>query len=337
MTIVVRKGFWLAVWLCGGLLLCGSARAQAPTTGPASAQPHSAPANAPPPPPLVAKSPVDFFRELLALNAAERKQLLAARPPEIRKRILAKVGEYESLPPDERELRLRATELRWFLWPLMQMPATNRLEQLAMVPEQDRKLVEDRLREWDKLSADMQKELLDNEAAVRIMTAPEDQKGKLTENLSPAQRETLQAGILKWQALSEEQRQKIMRRFNRFFDLTTEEKHKALSTLSEPERQQIEKTLRAFGNLTAAQRASCIRSFDKFASLSLADRQQFLKNAESWKLMSPGQRQAWRELVHKIPQMPPFPPGFDFPPLPPQPMPSGLPRGIHSVASTNGN
>ena len=47
------------------------------------------------------------------------------------------------------------------------------------------------------------------------------------------------------------------------------------------------------------QRAQCIRSFEKFASLSLAERQQFLKNAERWKLMSPSERQAWRELVNQ--------------------------------------
>ena len=49
----------------------------------------------------------------------ERENFLTNRPPEIRKRILAKVGEYEALDPDERELRLRATELRWYLMPLL--------------------------------------------------------------------------------------------------------------------------------------------------------------------------------------------------------------------------
>src|SRR4051812_21202999 len=69
----------------------------------------------PPPPPL--KSPVDLFRELLGLSLTERRQFLSNRAPIIQKRLLAKVREYESLKPDERELRLRATELRWYLLP----------------------------------------------------------------------------------------------------------------------------------------------------------------------------------------------------------------------------
>ncbi len=53
-----------------------------------------------PPPP---KCPVDFFRELLALTPAERRQALTNRPPESQQRILAKVQEYQALPADERE------------------------------------------------------------------------------------------------------------------------------------------------------------------------------------------------------------------------------------------
>jgi hypothetical protein len=130
----------------------------------------------------------------------------------------------------------------------------------------------------------------------------------------------LERGIQQWDAMSEGQRRSTLNRFNQFFQLTPPEKQKALETLSEPERRQIEKTLQTFGSLPPAQRAQCIRSFAKFTSLSLEERQQFLKNAERWKLMSPGERQAWRQLVNRLP--PPLPPGVrplprGTPPLPP--------------------
>ncbi len=80
------------------------------------------------------KSPVDFFRQLLAMTPDERDDFLTNRPPEIRARILGKVAEYEALGPNERELRLRATELRWYLMPLLQEPPTNRTVRLAQVP-----------------------------------------------------------------------------------------------------------------------------------------------------------------------------------------------------------
>jgi len=53
------------------------------------------------------------------MSPAERNHSLTNRTPEARARILAKVREYQVLGPDERELRLRATELRWYLTPLL--------------------------------------------------------------------------------------------------------------------------------------------------------------------------------------------------------------------------
>ena len=291
----------------------------------------------PPPgktPPLpLSQSPISFFRELLAMNPGERIQALTNRTPELQSQILAKVREYESFKPEERELRLRVTELRWYLWPLMTAPATNRAALLANVPGGYRESVEDRLREWDKVPTDVQKELLGIEPTLRYFAEIEGrsdaQRQQILNSISPARRKLLEKGIAQWDSLSEDQRHNTLRRFNQFFELTAGEKEKALSTLSEPERRQLEKTLRTFGSLQPAQRAQCIRSFAKFASLSLEERQQFLKNAERWKLMSPSERQAWRQLVTRLP-----------PPLPP-PRPPPLPRvaraGTARTIVTNGN
>src|SRR4051812_4211960 len=83
-----------------------------------------------------AKSPVALFRELLAMSPEERNGAIAIRPPDIQKRILEKLQEYEILPDELRELRLRETELRWYLRPLMDEPRTNRAAKLALIPEE---------------------------------------------------------------------------------------------------------------------------------------------------------------------------------------------------------
>ena len=326
MSLPRRNIFRVAILLGASHLLAASLLAQAATNHPASATTNSTrahprvsgipmPPESPPQPP--SQSPISFFRELLAMNATERKQALTNRSPEGQKLILAKVREYQSLPPDERELRLRATELRWYLLPLMNTPATNRPAKLAMIPGPDRQLVEDRLQEWDKLSPEAQKELLANEATIAYITDLEgrtaEQRRQMVANLPPARRELLENGINKWGSMSEEQRRKMLERFKGFFDLSAQEKQKALNTLSGPERRQIAQTLRTFGSLPPVQRIQVIRSFGKFADLSLAERQQFLKSAERWKLMSPAERQAWRDLVYRLP--PPEPP--DLPPMPP--------------------
>jgi hypothetical protein len=288
-------------------------------------------AGAPPPPPAppappAVKSPVDLFRELLAMSPGERSRFLADRSPEARKLILAKVREYLSLKPDVRELRLRVTELRWYLWPLMNTDPTNRAPLLARIPEADRRLVQDRLLQWDVLPPNCQEQLLENEATVRYFTELQEQNGPRTPDISPARREKLQAGIVQWQALPENDRRNIADRFNQFFGLSEREKQQTLRTLSGPERRQIEKTLKNFSQLSPRQRAECIRSFEKFASLSVEERQQFLKNAERWKLMTPAERQAWRDVVNRVspmmimPPVVPMPPAMAMPPRPPAPV-----------------
>jgi len=117
----------------------------------------------------------------------------------------------------------------------------------------------------------------------------------------------LQEGIEKLQKLPEVQRQKLIDRFNDYFGFKPAEKERILRTFSDPERQQIEKTLNKFEQLSSVQRAQCIHSFEKFAGLSLEERQQFLKNAALWKLMTPSQRQEWKQLVDEFSSIP-FPP-----------------------------
>ena len=315
------RSLLLAVILSAGAGLCVPLRAQVATNASLPSMP-------------AVKSPVDFFRELLAMPLDERKKSLADRPPEIQKRILAKVREYESLKPDDRELRLRATELRWYLFPLMNMPETNRAVQLAFIPADMRPLVEDRLEQWNKLSPDAQREFLENDQAMQYFTQLEsstgEQRQKILADISPVRRERLEAGIARLRAMPEDQRNKISGRFSQFFDLTPKEKEETLGMLPEAERQQMEKTMRAFEKLTPEKRARCVRAFQKFTGMSLAERQQFLVNAERWRLMSPAERQAWRDLVSKMPIWPPMPPGFPstLPPLPPLP-----PKPALSVAT----
>src|SRR5207302_8224072 len=95
------------------------------------------------PMPAPAKPPIEFFRELLVMTGPERNAALADRTPEDRNQILAKVREYRALKRNEQELRLKATELSWYMLRLMRASATNRAVQLAAVPPAMRKPLED--------------------------------------------------------------------------------------------------------------------------------------------------------------------------------------------------
>jgi hypothetical protein len=327
------------VWMCA-LAGCSAALwAQAPSgagAGQAAGSSSEALTRLTPPSP---KSPVDSFRNVLAMTPVERREFLEKRPPEAQKVILEKVQEYQGLRPEERELRLRVTELRWYLMPLLNTPATNRAAQFSTIPIELRPLIEARVREWDKLSTAAQQELLDNESTVRfyfeLAARPAEQRSATMTNLPAAVVEQRESGLRRWQSLTQTQREAIVDHFREYFELTAAEKERTLLTLSEPERVQIEKTLRTFEGLTPQQRAQCLRSFQKFANLTPAERQQFLRNAERWERMTPSERQTWRSLVSNLSRQPPAPPGFAAPSLPSPPAPRS--GGGQNSWATNSN
>jgi hypothetical protein len=257
----------------------------------------------PPPVPQI-QSPVTFFRQLLAMSPSERIISLTNRTPETRARIMAKVHEYLVLSPDERELRLRSTELRWYLTPLFRMAPADREPRLALVPDDMRALVKSRLTQWDLLPPPLQQEFLANDRALHYFAHIETTNSATTSS----------------------EQQTIAGQFNQIFELTPEEKQQALKTLSNAERAQMEKTLQAFGQLPPRQRLLCVKNYARFTGMSPAERADFLKNAQRWSQMSPQERQTWRDLVANVPLWPPLPPTI-LPPnlIPPHP-PLKLPR-----------
>ena len=254
------------------------------------------------------KSPVALFRDLLALSPQERRDAIAIRPQDIQKRILEKLNEYQILPLELRELRLRETELRWYLRPLMDEPRTNRQAALAKIPDGLREEVASRLQLWDLHPEPLQQQFKDNDlianyfAQVRIATP--EQRQEFLNQMSPERRDELEKGLDRWQKMSEADRRKALAGFNTFFQLTPEQKEKISNTLSEDERRQMEQTLSSYGNLNPQQRAQCINSFEKFKSMTPAEQQQFLKNAERWQEMTIEERQKWRQLVIVAPITP---------------------------------
>jgi phage-related protein len=318
MTTLPRCTLFLLVGLIAGPLFCSTVAAQT------DAQPEKQTSTVAPPPAVSIpptpnfKSPVDRFRELLAMNNQQREIFLTNQPVKASQRLLVKVNEYQAMKPDERELRLRATQLRWYLLRFMNMPAVNRQAQISLIQDPaDRQFLEYRLQLWDDLSPQQQKDVLEYETAVQYLDHPSASHTNDINALPGKQREEMVKKINTWQSLPSSQREQMYAHFQKFFELTDDEKQKALRSLPETERQQIDKTLKSFAHLPKEKREKCVRSFQKFAGMSPEEREQFLKNAERWKEMTPAERESWRNLVARLPALPPLPPGLSAPPLPP--------------------
>lgn len=283
----------------------------------------AAPANDPPadlPLPPAPESPIAQFRGWLHLSEPDRHQALSDRPEPMRAVLLAKLAEYDAMDPTRRELRLRATELQYYLRPLLRLSATERAASLDHVPAEFRPLIDDRLSQWDAIDTATRQELTRNSWAiryfVRLETGTEAEQAALRSELPPERRAQFESELARWKSLPANQRHEITRAFHRFFELPAEAQQRALDNLPESERRQIQATLRAFGQLAPAQRQVCLDSFRKFAGLTPSERADFLRNADRWKEMSPEDRATWRRLVTQLPPMP-------RPPVPTPPSPIG--------------
>lgn len=275
------------------------------------------------PPSPVVPSPIAFFRQLLNTNSEGRRLALHQRSDIQRELIQAKLEEYEALPAAEREQRLRATEFRYYLRPLLTAPTNNRPVQLAQVPPEFRGPIGDRLARWDALPENTRQNLQAYDHAVawlaRFQVANRASAGGHPPAPPPPTGTQLEFELARWQALPEAQRDQLCRQFEELLQLPNPDWERTLGDLSPEERRQMEETLQAFARLAPAQRQISIRSFRKFASMSAAERADFLRSADRWREMSPADRAQWRQIVE---QLPPLPPGFSTPPPFPPPFPS---------------
>ena len=321
MILRLNRSLWLALALSAAGFF---ALAQtSPVPPPSAAGPSAKPV-------AMMKSPVELFRQLLAMKPDAREKFLADRPAEKRQGLLDKIKEYEAMKPDERELSLCATELQSYLEPLLATAATNRAAQLASVPEPYRKIVGERLSEWDILPPDLQKDVLAHEATKRyFLGAGAD---GFTEESSKILPPMLNDEVVRLSQIPPEERKQSFAAAQQFFGLNDEEKQKVLETLSDAERQKVSQTLQVLRQLPKEQLDRCLKSIGQLADMSERERQAFMKDAKRWKEMSAADREAWQNLTDRLP---PLPPGLEVPT--PDDVWKIMPPGMNPQAAVNVN
>jgi hypothetical protein len=274
-----------------------------------SAEPPGIPQGPPPLPP----SPIQQFREWLALRPEERAKAVEGWPAEKQKVLLAKLSAYAALPAEERDRRLQMLELRWYLRPLMGMAPDDRKAALSIVPAPLRAIVVERLKNWDSLDPEARKEILANDDARELVTKYylQLQQGHsapdVIKSLNPEKLAELERALSTWNSLSPATRARTTAQLTAFFQLSGEQQARTFEGFPESERQEIQKTLDAFANLSPEQRRACVKSFEKFTLMPPPMRASFLRNAARWEEMSPQERATWKQLVTKLPPLPTMP------------------------------
>jgi hypothetical protein len=263
-------------------------------------------------PPVV--SPIQYFRDLMAMESDAREQALAGKLPQHRETLMAKVMEYDAMPEAERESRLQRLQLPVYLLPLMQMAPGALSNRLERIPEKDRALVALRLGEWHRLSKEQQREALTNQTALqyffRPAEAPTVRSAQWLSIWPPQLKAKLENGLRHWQSLSESERQALTAQFRQFFLLDPGGQERVLLQFTESERRSMKTTLDLFARLLDAKRQECLAGFGKFANLSAEQRDLFILNVQRWQGMTPAERNLWRRMVIRLqapPQLPRLP------------------------------
>lgn len=262
------------------------------------------------------RNPVAVFRNLLLMQTDARTRELAAKPARLREVLTTRLREYDTLTPAEREARLRATELRFYLNPLLTTIPATRAPQLATVPDSLRPLVEERLAAWDKLPVAIQHEVLANERLLQAMTRPSVPNA--FPPLPPGFEPKVPDNVAQWQGLDARQREQLLDNFTHYFRLSERAKSRVVAALPEPKRAEATRTLGQFEQLPADERAACLAALKKLGQMTQEQQAQFYENAEQWKKMPESERTAWRKVVIEFPPLPPgagpqppLPPGFN--------------------------
>ncbi len=296
----------------------------------AGAQPPTAEPTGPPPPPSphwyqhVAKgvtvtnlTPIAYFRGLLGMTPEERERVLADKTPKEREHVLAKIDEYERMPREIREERLRHTELHWYLLTLLRLSPAQRQERMKEISPLYAPMLSQQLGLWDRLPGDTRKALLDNEHFLQTYAQLQEASATLPndapDKIPAAQRARWKAELNQWQALPESRRRELCEAFRQFFYSTGEQQKATIKGLTSEEQGQMAQALSSYAALSPAAQRDCVESFSKFATMSAEDRDQFLHNAAKWEAMSGHEREVWRSLVNRLPVIPPWP----GPPMPP--------------------
>ena len=263
--------------------------------------------------PPMPRSPIEDFRRWLEMAPADRERELAGYSEAKREVLRRKLQAYEQMPVAERDYRLRALELRWYLQPLMNAAPAERGNYLNVVPQRLHAAVTNRLSRWDSLDAAARREMLADEATRHLVTGYFTQPRRQPNPPMPAP--PLPPGLdqhfKRWENNSPT---RLAFHLTNFFEMPRTEQLKALNYFSESERAEIQKTLDDFARLSPADRYQCVQSFQRFANMSREERASFLRNAARWQQLTPEERAAWRDLVTKLPPMPPEP--VLAPPLP---------------------
>jgi len=279
----------------------------------------AAPAPKLPPHPLshpsAYRSPLEAFRKLLVMSPEQRQAELSKRSARSAKLLQRKLAEYDAMEPGLRELRLQATELGYYLNPLLTRSKKEREISLKHMPQKFASLIRVRLEKWDQLPREMKDGIRKNRWMMHAVLryGPKFAGSALAKRLPASTSRDAEEHIKAWQSLTPEKQEQLLQSFNTFFSLNSDEQERVIARLPEYQRAKVFATLGEIQRLPEASRRECMNALQRFIAMDAKQRMAFFHNAEEWKKLSEVEKKSWRTVVKDFAKPAPS----EFPPVPP--------------------
>lgn len=272
--------------------------------------------------PFPTNSPVRLFRALLQADPVEQERLLAGRSAESRAIIRERLQEYRNLTELERETKLRALEFHHIMKLLLSAPESVREVWLTEVPVEYQKLCAARLRLWNVLPPELQRDARERDATFRWLTryenASEQQRRELLKEVPDSERRAREAALDQWRGMTAAEREQAWRNTRQMFEMSPRDQQRVMATVTESNRAQTAKLVGELRQLTPGEREQRLSGWQRFTQLNPQEQAKLLQAWERWKKMSETERELWRRLSASVPKSSP---------LPAVPIPSGMKTG----------
>jgi hypothetical protein len=313
--------FVASLFVTGWLVLIAQERASLPPLRTASLR------ATPPALPEVKDSPIRHLHNLLDASQEKRRQMLDQHAPTARAFWERKLGEYSSMDPTERDQKLREAQLHWYLLLILRTPAEDRDTKLLQIPQADRGLIHNRIKDWSALPESMQVDIMTHLPVLRYF-------GRLVTLSAQARKEAMEASLKAgsrpdiassdWGQLDPSRRKSMFLAYQKFFTLAEEKRKRVLARIPMPQRLSVQSRLEQLENLSPEAKKQCLEALAKYAQMTPNERILFKANAERWKSMPASEHAVWKNVVKRVPPLPPIR-TRSLPPVPRSSNRQGLP------------
>jgi hypothetical protein len=272
----------------------------------------------PPALPEVKDSPIRHLHNLLAANQEKRRHMLDQHDPNTRAFWERKLGEYSAMDPTKRDQKLREAQLHWYLLLILRTPDEDRDTKLLQIPPADRGLIQNRIKDWSALSESMQMDIMTHLPVLRyfgrlVSLSPEERREAMEASLEKGNRPDMTSSA--WGNLDPSRRRAMFLAYQKFFTLADEKRERVLAKIPLPQRRNVQSRLEQLENLSPEAKKQCLAALAKYAQMTLTERILFRANAERWKSMLPSEHAVWKNVVKKLPPLPPIR-SRSLPPIP---------------------